>query len=163
MFSDHTCHHVRIAGLADPGDAPALDPDVRLPDAGPVDDERVRDHAIEGGLVRDAARLPQAVAQHLAATELALVAVDRRRRDSTSAKRFGVAQPHAVAGRSDRRCLRSGVDRFDDSFINRGASPAGPPSASRSRGPIAIRSLGAPARALVTGGPRAGHRQLTRA
>ena len=72
----HTFHHVGIAGLADPCDAPAFDPDVRLPDTGPVDDEGVRDDAIEGGLVRYAARLPQAVAQHLAATELALVAVD---------------------------------------------------------------------------------------
>ena len=37
-------HHVRIAGLADAGDAPVLDADVGLVDAGPVDDERVGDH-----------------------------------------------------------------------------------------------------------------------
>ena len=41
----HAGHHVRVAGLADAGDAPVLDADVRLVDAGVVDDERVGDDA----------------------------------------------------------------------------------------------------------------------
>ena len=40
-------HHVGVAGLADAGDAAALDADVGLADAGPVDDERVGDDAVE--------------------------------------------------------------------------------------------------------------------
>ena len=47
MPSRHAGHHVGIAGLADAGDAAALDADVGLADAGPVDDERVGDHAVE--------------------------------------------------------------------------------------------------------------------
>ena len=43
----HAGHHVGIAGLADAGDAPVLDADVGLADAGPVDDERVGDDAVE--------------------------------------------------------------------------------------------------------------------
>ena len=94
----HPGHDVRVAGLPDARDAAVLDADVRLADAGPVDDEGVRDHAVEGALVGDAGRLPHAVAQHLSAAELALVAVDGRvvlhlRHEA------GVAQPHAVAAR----------------------------------------------------------------
>ena len=40
-------HHVGVAGLADAGDPAALDADVGLVDAGPVDDERVGDDAVE--------------------------------------------------------------------------------------------------------------------
>src|SRR5207253_1732316 len=71
----HARHHVGIAGLPDPGDAPVLDPDVRLDDAGPVDDERVGDDAVERLRLARARLLSHAVAQHLAPAELALVAV----------------------------------------------------------------------------------------
>src|SRR5690606_9169710 len=63
---------VRVAGLADPRDAPVLDTDVGLDDAPPVDDQRVRDDGVDG-LVRRALTLPHAVADHLAAAELDLV------------------------------------------------------------------------------------------
>ena len=70
-------HHVGIAGFADACDASVFDADVGLVDAGPIDDERVGDDEIERAIVADARRLSHAVAQHLAAAELALVAVDR--------------------------------------------------------------------------------------
>jgi hypothetical protein len=104
----HAGHDVRITGLADPGNAPVLDADIGLANAGPVDDERIGDHAVERGLVGNARGLPHAVAQHFAAAELALVAVnggvlldfgDERR----------IAQTNPVAGRRsvDRRVLMS--------------------------------------------------------
>ena len=43
----HAGHDVGIAGLADAGDASVLDADVGLADAGPVDDQRVGDDAVE--------------------------------------------------------------------------------------------------------------------
>ena len=93
----HAGHHVRIAGLADAGDAAVLDPDVRLADAGPVDDQRVGDHAVERPLLADAGRLPHAVPQDLAAAELALVAVGRRV-GFDFGDQPGVAEAHPVAG-----------------------------------------------------------------
>src|SRR6202023_2754597 len=44
----------------------------------PVDDEGVGDDAVERTLVRNARRLPHAIAEHLATAELALVAIDGR-------------------------------------------------------------------------------------
>src|SRR5262249_39801727 len=78
--------------------AAALDTDVRFAHPGPIDDQRVGDDALERVSVADAGRLPHAVAQHLAAAELALVAVDGRillDRDHES----GVAEAHAIACR----------------------------------------------------------------
>ena len=89
-------HHVRIAGLADAADAAALDADVGFVDAGPVDDERVGDDAVERVDLTDARGLAHAVAEHLAAAELAFVAVD-------GVIAFDLA-------RSDR-CRRGGPDR----------------------------------------------------
>jgi hypothetical protein len=45
--------------------------------AGPVDDERVGDHAVEGVPIRNTRGLAHTVAQDFAATEFALVAIDR--------------------------------------------------------------------------------------
>src|SRR5205085_3930046 len=46
-------HDLRVAGLADPGDAAVLDPDVRLDDAlDGVDHQRVRDHEVERAVGR---------------------------------------------------------------------------------------------------------------
>ena len=91
-------HDVGIAGLADAGDSPVLDADVGFVDAGPVDDERVGDDEIERAIVADACRLPHAVAQHLAAAELALVAVDRVVALDLGDE-IGVGQANAIAGR----------------------------------------------------------------
>ncbi len=155
MSGGHAGHHVGIAGLADAGDAPALDADVRLADAGPVDDERVGDDAVERAASSETpARLAHAVAQHLAAAELALVAVDGGvvldLRDE-----IGVAEAHAIAG---RRAVDVGVVASIDSMthsLTGGLRPAGPPSAV-ARGAPSPHSApaGAPAAryAIVTGG-----------
>ena len=91
-------HRVGVARLADAGDAAVLDADVGLADAGPVEDQRVRDHAVERVGIAAADRLALRVAQHLAAAELALVAVGRRVRLDLDHER-GVAEAHAIAGR----------------------------------------------------------------
>jgi len=67
--------HVRITGLSDAGDAPVLDADVGLDDTPVVQDQGVGDdhvHHVMGA----ALALSHAVADHLAAAELYLVAVD---------------------------------------------------------------------------------------
>ena len=94
----HAGHHIRIAGLADAGDSSVLHAHVRLVDAGPVDDERVGDHEVERVGLGHAGRLSHAVAQHLAAAELAFVAVD-----GVVALDFGdeigIAEPDPIARR----------------------------------------------------------------
>ena len=69
-------HDVGVAGLADAGDQAVLDADVGLVDAGVIDDQGVGDHAIEGVGLAHAGGLAHAVAEHLAAAEFALVAID---------------------------------------------------------------------------------------
>ena len=71
----HPGLHVRVAGLADPGDAPVLDADVGLDDAPVVQDQGVGDDQI-GHVGAAALALAHAVADHLAAAELDLVPVD---------------------------------------------------------------------------------------
>src|SRR6185436_4014440 len=68
--------HVGIPGLADAGDPPLLDADVRLDDSTDVEHDRVGDHRV-GGDAAAALALAHAVADHLAAAELHLLAVDR--------------------------------------------------------------------------------------
>src|SRR5690606_2059537 len=67
--------NVRIAGLADGGNTPVLQADVGLHDAPVVDDEGVGDDGVDGALGAARLRLAHAVADHLAAAELHLLAV----------------------------------------------------------------------------------------
>ena len=67
--------NVGIAGLADGADATVLDADVGFDDAPVIDDQRVGDHRV-GHVAGAALALPHAVADHLAAAELHLLAVD---------------------------------------------------------------------------------------
>jgi hypothetical protein len=86
---------VRVAGLADAGDAPVLDPDVALDHAPVVEHERVGDDRVDG-LARGALRLAHPVADHLAAAELDLLAVGREvALDLDPQFRVGEAQPVA--------------------------------------------------------------------
>jgi hypothetical protein len=71
----HPRLNVRIAGLADAGDASALDGDVGLDDSPVVDDQRVGDHRV-GDIGSKLLPLPHAVADDLAAAKLDLLAVD---------------------------------------------------------------------------------------
>ena len=91
-------HDIGVAGLADTGDASALDADVGFADAGPIDDQRIGDDAVESPGIADARRLAHSVAQHLAAAELAFVAVGGGI-GLDFEYQAGVAQAHAVAGR----------------------------------------------------------------
>ena len=68
---------VRIAGLADGGDAAVLDADIGLHDAPVVHHDGVGDHRVDGALRVRHLRLAHAVADDLAAAELHLLAIDR--------------------------------------------------------------------------------------
>ena len=77
----HTGLHVGVAGLADGGDAAALQADVGLDDAPVVDDQRVGDDAVVRLVVAgavDGLALAHAVADRLAAAELDLFAITTR-------------------------------------------------------------------------------------
>ena len=88
---------VRVAGLADAGDAAVADADVGLDDAPVVEDERVGDDGVDGARGAGRLRLAHAVADHLAAAELDLLAVDGAVLLDLD-EELGVGQPHAVAG-----------------------------------------------------------------
>ena len=103
-------HHVGIARLADAGDPAVLDADVGLVDAGVVDDQGVGDHAIQRVGLAHARGLAHAVAEHLAAAEFALVAVDGEVVLDFQPQ-FRVAEANAVAG---RRSVDLGVMRAFD-------------------------------------------------
>ena len=104
---------VGISGFADFHDAAVADSDVGLHDAPMIDDQRVGDHQIERavlGLARGRGALAHAVANHLAAAERDLVAVDGEvvlHFDD----QLGVGQANAIAawwGRRDRRRCGAG-------------------------------------------------------
>ena len=67
---------VGVAGLADAGDAAAADADVGLDDARVVENDGVGDDGIDRTFGARALALPHAVADHLAAAELDLLAID---------------------------------------------------------------------------------------
>ncbi|KAI3488240.1 hypothetical protein L1887_47779 [Cichorium endivia] len=93
-----TIHDGWIARLADAHDVAGADANVRLDDPPPVDDQRVDHHHIQHRRIAPARRLAHAVADHLAAAELELVAVDRVVLLHLEPQR-AVGQPHAVAHR----------------------------------------------------------------
>jgi hypothetical protein len=81
-----------------------LQADVGLDDAPVVDDQRVGDHRV-GDLGRHELALPHAVADHLAAAELHLLAVDGEVLLHLDPQ-LGIGEPHAV---SDRRPEHLGI------------------------------------------------------
>ena len=87
---------VRVAGLADAGDAAVADADVGLDDARVVDDQRVGDDGVDGALGAAGLALAHAVADHLAAAELHLLAVDGEVLLDLD-DQVGIGQPHLVA------------------------------------------------------------------
>ena len=92
---------VGIAGLADADDAAVPEADVGLHDAPMVEDQRVGDDGVDGALRARALALAHAVADHLAAAELHLLAVDRVVLLDLD-EELGVGQPHPVAdGRAE--------------------------------------------------------------
>ena len=88
---------VGIAGLADAGDHAVLDRDVGLHDAPVIDDQRIGDDGVRRALLVGDLRLAHAVADHLAAAELHLLAVGGEILLDLDDE-IGVGQPHPVAG-----------------------------------------------------------------
>jgi hypothetical protein len=104
---------VGIAGLADRRDAAVGDADVGLDDAPMVEDQRVGDHRVDGALALAPLALPHAVADHLAAAELDLLAIDRAVGLDLD-HQVGVGEPHAVAdGRAEHRGIGGPRDPLD--------------------------------------------------
>src|SRR5262249_14477528 len=87
---------VGIARLADADDAAVLQADVGLHDAPVVDDQRIGDHGVDRALRARALALAHAVADHLAAAELHLLAVDGVVLLDLD-EEIGVGKPHLVA------------------------------------------------------------------
>ena len=89
---------VGIAGLADGGDEPVLQAHVGLHDPPMVEDERVGDDGVDGAAGVGRLRLSHAVADHLAAAELHLLAVGGEILLDLDDE-FGVGEADPVAGR----------------------------------------------------------------
>src|ERR1700682_1166342 len=68
---------VGVACLADAANAAVANPDIGLDDAPMVEDHRIGDDGIDGAVRAGRLALPHTVADHLAAAELYLLAVDR--------------------------------------------------------------------------------------
>jgi len=91
----HARLDVGIAGLADRADPPVLDADIGFDDAPVIDDQCIGDHRV--GHFRGAQlALSHAVANHLAAAELHLFAVDGEVLLDLDPQ-LGVREPHAIA------------------------------------------------------------------
>ncbi len=109
--------HIRIARLADGGDAPVLDADIGLDDPPMIQDQRVGDDGIDRTLAPRRLALAHAVADHLAAAELHLLAVDGAVLLDLDDE-VGVGEAHPVA---DRGAIHSGISGAGD-FHRHGCS-----------------------------------------
>jgi len=89
---------VRVAGLADCGDAPVVQADIGLVDAGMVKDDHIGDDGVQRALGARKLALAHAVADNLAAPELHLLAIDGEVLLHLDEK-IGVGKPDLVAGR----------------------------------------------------------------
>ena len=88
---------VRIAGLADAGDLAVPDADIRLHDPPVIEHQRIGDDGVERALPVGDLALAHAVADHLAAAELHLLAVGGEILLDLDDE-IGVGEPHPVAG-----------------------------------------------------------------
>jgi hypothetical protein len=112
----HTGLDVRVARLAELRDPAILDRNVALDDAPPVDDERVGDHRV-GRVLRHPLALAHAVANHLAAAEFHLLAVDREIALDFDDE-LGVRETHAIAGRRPEHLgIRPAADLHRRAFV----------------------------------------------
>ena len=93
----HAGLDVRVAGLADAGDAAVGDGDVGFDDAPMVEDQGVGDHRVDRALRLAGLGLAHAVADDLAAAELHFLAVEGEVLFDFD-EEGGVGQAHAVAG-----------------------------------------------------------------
>ncbi len=72
----HPRHNIGIARFPDTDDAPGLDTDIGLEDAGVIEYKRISDHQVQDLFLACAALLPHSVAQHFSAAELAFFPVN---------------------------------------------------------------------------------------
>ena len=114
--------HVRITTLADRKNTAVFQPNIGFDDAPVIDDERVRDDGVDGFGV-GALALAHAVADHLAAAELHLFAVDGAIGFDGN-EQLRVGEPDAIA---DGRAVHGRVGRAID------ARHEPPPSAPMTR------------------------------
>ena len=103
---------IGIAGLADRSDHPFLDRDVGLHDTPVVDDQRIGDDGIGRALPVGDLRLPHAIADHLAAAELHLLAIDGEILFHLDDE-IGIGQPYLVAGGGPEHVGIDGTFDFD--------------------------------------------------
>ena len=89
---------IGVAGLADAGDAAVAEPDIGLDDAPVVEDHGVGNDGVDGTLGAARLALPHAVADHLAAAELDLLAIDRAVALDLDHE-LGVGEPQPIPGR----------------------------------------------------------------
>ena len=117
---------VRVAGLADRGDASVPDADVGLDDAPVIDDQRVGDDRIHCAFRTRGLRLPHAVADHLAAAELHFLAVGGEVAFHLDDE-LGVREAHAIARRwSEHVRVRAAREPMSHGCSPRGAQSSGP-------------------------------------
>ncbi len=98
--TDHDGHaglDIRIAGLADGADVALLDRDIGLHDSRVIDDQRIGDHGIGRALLVGDLGLAHAIADHLAAAEFHLLAVDGEILFDLDDE-ISIGQPHPIAG-----------------------------------------------------------------
>ena len=102
---------VGVAGLADTADAAVADADIGLDDAPMIEDHGIGDDGVDGTVGSGRLPLPHAVADHLAAAELDLLAIDRAVAfDLDHQLGIGEAQPVA-GGRAEHRGIGGAADR----------------------------------------------------
>ena len=128
---------VGIAGLADPRDAAIPDRQIRLDDAPVIDDQRVGDDRIGRAFGLGRLRLSHAVADHLAAAELDLFAVDRQVAFDFD-EQLGIGEPDPVA---DRRAEHLGIEPARHAS-HQSSAPITAPSKALHDAPAAIRNQG---------------------
>jgi hypothetical protein len=89
--------HIRVSGLADTNNATVLQAHIRLHDPPPIDDQRVGNDRINRTFGPAALGLAHAIADHLAAAKLHLLAVGREVLLDLD-DQIGVGKPHTIPG-----------------------------------------------------------------
>ena len=96
---------IRVPSLADGGNAPVLQPDVRLVDAAVIDDQRIGDDGIHCALDTRRLRLPHPVTDDLAATEFNLFAIGGKIALHLD-DQIRIGKPYLVSGRrTEHGCI----------------------------------------------------------
>ena len=102
---------VGVSGFADGMDAPILQADVGLVDAGPIKDQRIGDHSINRARRARGLCLPHPVTDHLTAAEFHLLTVRSGEVAFHLDDQVSIGQPHAVPGGG---AIHGGIVRAGD-------------------------------------------------